>query len=171
VTLSGKVRFTASPTLAGGGKARLRGTAEPRSTVDIYAKPSGLDHSTKIASVVANDEGNWGLGTTIVATTRFRARTGGARTSVLTTVVRSNQTVDADALGQGRVRFTVRGVPNVQGVVTIYDGHVRLAHTVTDGHGDVTTLVQFSPGRRTFRIYFAAPGTTRTGRSLTGTVR
>jgi hypothetical protein len=160
-----------SPVLVGGGKARLRGTAAPGTVVEIYAKPISARHSTRIASVLANPEGNWGLGTTIRRTTSFRARTPGYRSRLLTAQVRSQQQVTARPLGAGLVRFTVVGEPAVPGVVTIYDAHrQRLARVGTSVSGTATVVVRSAPGRATFRIYFRAPGTLPSGRSLTGTV-
>jgi hypothetical protein len=172
IRLNGHASFTVSPVLPGGGKARLRGTAAPGARVRIYAKPIGARYSTRIGTVIANRSGNWGIGTTITATTSFRARSVGRRSRLLTTEVVAQQRVTARALGDGLVRFVVRAQPNVPGIVTIYGADRRiLARVKTDQQGDVTTVVRATPGRTTFRIHFSAPGSIRDWRTLTGTVR
>ena len=170
VILSREMLFTATPALVGGGKARLRGTAEPGSLVDIFARPAHLTRSQHIGTVMANRDGNWGIGTTIRTTTSFRARSGDAATAVLTTHVHSAQTVRARPLGEGRIRFTVHGRPSVRGWVNIYENGVRVAHQRSNRRGDLTLTLQSEPGVRTFVVHFVAPGTTLKPRSVTGDI-
>ncbi len=163
--------IAATARLVGGGKAQLSGTAEAGASVDLYARPSGDSGFTLVKSLNADDDGMWGIGTTLTKTTSFFARSGGKTSDTVTTVVYSSEEVTAKALGHGMVRFSVYGTPNVKGTVNIYYGSSRLAHVTTDSHGDVTVTFKAKTGKRTFMIYFVAPGTSLKGRSLTGTVK
>jgi hypothetical protein len=163
--------IAATGSLLGGGKAQISGTAEAGASVDLYARRSGASGFTLVKSLNADDDGLWGIGTTLTRTTSFFARSGGKTSDTVTTVVFSYETVKATALGGGKVRFKVYGTPNVKGVVNIYSGSKRLAHVATNSQGDVIVTVQSKAGKRTFVIYFVAPGTSLKGRSLTGTVK
>jgi hypothetical protein len=163
--------ITATGSLVGGGTAQLSGTAEAGASVEIWAKPAGATSFSLLDNEVADSDGAWSLGTSIVKTTAFFAKSDGKLSSTVSTVVFSTQTVKAKAIGKGKVRFTVLGTPNVRGFVNVYSGGKRIAHVATNRSGDVTTVVQSKAGRRTFRVYFVAPGTSLMGKSITGTVK
>jgi hypothetical protein len=163
--------ISATGSIIGGGTAELSGTAEAGASVEVWAKPQGASSFSLVSNETADSSGEWGTSTSIVKTTSFFAKSNNKPSSTVSTVVFSTQTLKAKALGGGKVQFTVYGTPNVRGFVNIYSGDVRLAHVKTNNAGDVTTVVQSKAGRRTFKVYFVAPGTSLKGSSLTGTVK
>jgi hypothetical protein len=166
-----KLTISTTGALLGGGKAMISGTAPAGRSIKVFIKPAGATGYTLGTTVVADSEGDWGVGATLKKSTSFYAESGALISPVVSTTVFSYQTVKAKALGKGKVRFTILGVPNVKGTATVWYGSKKLGSKATNSAGDVTFDVQSSKGRKSFKVYFSAPGTSMKGTVLTGTVK
>lgn len=161
VTLTGPAQRT------GAGTVTISGVAVPGVVVTIRQRPYGEATFTEVGTATADTmTGAFSMDVPITTHTTFDARSANAVISPQLTVQVQGVvafTTDNKALGGGRFQISVRGTPSVAGgAMSLFEwrdgawARITTLRDLTQGLGTYTWTT--TPGTRTIRVHYSAPG-------------
>ena len=162
-----KVTIEVTGSRKGYGRVFLSGTAKAGATVEIYRKTtSSSSNYSLVSSVKADEDGKFGDDFLITRSMTYVAKAGSITSNQATATVTSAPKLTATALGKGRVRLSVDGNPDARVKATFSrvistSSRKSLGSVLTNSDGKGSIIVTVPKGKRTFRVYYQAPGTVK----------